>query len=312
MDWILVLSFMILIAAYVKRSRSKNVGWLKLIILNVFLSIFMIILTQVILDLQIITFEDKALSAFDFGKSLLNALNLIELYFLIYASLLFIIYIYYYIQELKIQEEERRILQEELSEAKISILKSQMQPHFLFNTLNSISSLMDVNKTRAQDTIADLSNFLRDVLNVGNSNIIKLKLELDLLKSYIRIMKVRHGAHLKIYQQIDFECYNYGVPSLMLQPLVENAIKHGFSPQHKTLNIEIKIARVSHQLIFTMFNDGKLIPTTQNIFKMGLGLSNLKQRIEKLYGKDASFQVYNIHNEKTGVKVEIILPALKV
>lgn len=308
-DWILVITFMTFVSLIVKRFRRKNINWGKVLIINIFLSICMMALTQVVLDLQTLYFQKGSFQGYNIIQSLINTLNLIELYFLIFASLLFIIYIYYYIKELKSREQEKRELQEELVNAKLSILKSQMQPHFLFNTLNSISSLIDESRSKAQNTIADLSSFLRQVLNIGESNVVKLKVELDLLEKYIRIMKVRYGHHLEVNHQVDFECYQYKVPALMLQPIAENAIQHGYSRNHKTLKIDFRIKAEDNFLIIRAYNNGQLIEVNENVFNRGIGLSNLRQRLDKIYGPDASINIYNSINQiENGVVVDIKIP----
>jgi two-component system, LytTR family, sensor kinase len=140
---------------------------------------------------------------YEVQESLHRFMAVIDLNFLIYFAMVFIIYTYYYLKEVKENEKQRTLLETQLVNTRMKMLSSQLQPHFLFNTLNSISVLADLDPAKAKDTIADLSDFLREILYSSDENEITLEKELRTLEYYLNILSVRFSGDLVIRKDID-------------------------------------------------------------------------------------------------------------
>jgi hypothetical protein len=210
----------------------------------------------------------------------------------------------------KSQERERRAIELEasLAQAKLQALRMQINPHFLFNTLNAISTLVHTNPQTADDMITDLSELFRASLESSSEHEISLSRELELLQRYLGIEQRRFGERLKVEQIIDPEILQGKVPTLILQPLVENAIRHGVERLADVGIITIRAARAGSQIKLSVSDNGKNsfndAALTEN--RQGIGLANTRARLQQLYGKEQSFTVSN--GELGGWMVEIKIP----
>lgn len=209
----------------------------------------------------------------------------------------------------KFKERETRAarLQAELATAQLEILKTQIHPHFLFNTLNSISALMQEDVHAADDMLADLSFMLRASLEASTNQEIDLESEIDLLSTYLRIQKRRFEDRLTVDIQIASDTMEAMVPCLLLQPFVENSIRHGIAPKAKPGKIQISSVRSADQLVLRVTDDGT---TLRLNYKEGIGLSNTRARMHRLYGEKHSVRLSN--NSEGGVTATITLPFRKV
>lgn len=200
--------------------------------------------------------------------------------------------IYHLIITFKEKENERlkrSQLEEKLTTARLETLKSQLNPHFLFNTLNMISSVMYDDVKIADKMITNLSYMLRSTLNQSVGVMHSLEDELSVLNFYIEIMKARFNDKLKIEFSIEETALESLVPHFMLQPLVENSIKYGMENLSATA-IEIKAEVHSSRLIITISDNGPGIKDDYDtVLKNGLGLSNTIERLEKTFNKDYRF-----------------------
>jgi sensor histidine kinase YesM len=226
--------------------------------------------------------------------------------FFIYFSLIAIVYAYYYLLRQKQQELNRSKLSSQLLDAKINALQSQLQPHFLFNALNDISSLMDMNIDKAQNAIADLSEMLRLTLSIKDTKYIYLKKEISILKKYLDIEKIRFDKKLEVNLDVDDSLLKEYIPPLILQPIVENSIKHGFSFNVDSLIINISVKEFNNYINFKILNNGKSLGEK---FNYGIGLTNVISRIDTLYNGDFEFEIKN--NENMGVVTTILIPKRK-
>lgn len=186
------------------------------------------------------------------------------------------------------QAEAREAQARELArEAELRALKAQVNPHFLFNSLNSISALTSIDAGRAREMCVLLADFLRSTLGLGDKTAIPLEDELALVRCFLAVEKVRFGARLQVEEIVDEACGRLLVPPLLLQPLVENAVNHGVA--HLTEGGWIRLeARCS---------DGRLLIALENAFdpeaprrSHGVGLVNVRRRLETRYSDDASLQ----------------------
>ena len=195
-------------------------------------------------------------------------------------------------------------LENQLVHAQIRALKMQLQPHFLFNTMHAISTLMEEDVKTARRMIAKLSSLLRQTLdNIGVEEV-PLNHEIEFLKSYLEIEQTRFHDRLKINYKIDTQTLNASVPNLILQPLVENAIKHGITPYAQGGTIEIASERFEDRLVLKVSDNGK--GNSNGGFKEGVGLKNTKERLTQHYGKDFSMEINT--DKGNGFQVIISIP----
>jgi len=166
-------------------------------------------------------------------------------------------------------------------ESELKALKAQINPHFLFNSLNSISALATVDGLRAREMCVKLSDFLRSTLKLGEKQSISLAEELALAKAYLEVEQVRFGARLSVEIDADRDCDHCVVPSLLLQPLVENAVKHGIAGLVDGGTIRLEARCGGGQLQLKIFN--QFDPDSPAASRHGLGLRNVRDRLRALY-----------------------------
>lgn len=198
-------------------------------------------------------------------------------------------------------------LESELAKARLDALKMQLHPHFLFNTLNGITTLMYRDVETADRMISRLSAFLRHTLDRSNDHLITLGEELDFLREYLSIEQLRFGDDLRVNFQIEDELKDMLVPSFVFQPLVENAIKHGIGPMGNKGTISISARRSSDsdsKVVLSVEDDGAGLQDLSD--GAGLGLSNLHDRLDQLYGSAYTLEI--MEAVPAGVEVRVILP----
>ena len=307
-DWIIVVAFMSLIAISTKRLIVKKVPWKDIFLLHLLLSIFLGVIIRLVVILYSVLTGELSLSDLNWRENVTSFMHVIDLNFLIYFAMIFIIYVYYYIDQIREVEEKRGMLEAQLLNTRMKMLTSQLQPHFLFNTLNSISSLVEIDAKLAKDTIADLSDFLREILYNSDAKFIPLHKELTVLEYFINIVNVRFSDHLKIEKEIDQDLLNIHIPAMILQPIVENSIKHGYSYDHTDLEIKLSILKQNGSILLKVENNGKQITeNSEELINSGVGLSNLKERLYNLYGDSHTFIMRN-KLDGTGVETLIQIP----
>lgn len=211
----------------------------------------------------------------------------------------------------KSHEKELRLqtIAAQLAEAKLSALKMQIHPHFLFNTLNSISALLHRDIDKAEQMISYLADFLRMTLASSDSNETALKNEIRFLETYLKIEKIRFSDRLKVKFDIAPETLSATVPTLITQPLVENAIKHGFGDKSDECVLEISTSKIAQDLEITIKDNGRGISknSAEIIGNGGVGLKNANLRLKEFYKNDFEFEVKN-GNGHGGTIVSIKTP----
>jgi two-component system LytT family sensor kinase len=223
----------------------------------------------------------------------------------VFSYLLFVAYIYldaYYASYLEKIENERR-LYEILKESELNLLKSQMNPHFIFNSLNSISSLTMLDATRAQDMIIRLSDFLRYTVNASKEQLVTLERELEMCKAYLDIEKVRFGKKISFDFEVQEESLPLMVPSMMLQTLFENAIKHGVYSSLGKETIHFESKEENGRLTIEIKNS--FDPDSQPKVGTKTGLINVKNRLNLIYDHTAILETQIADNTFT---VKLNLP----
>ncbi|HUI81529.1 MAG TPA: histidine kinase [Bryobacteraceae bacterium] len=199
------------------------------------------------------------------------------------------------------REDEARVL---ARDAELKALKAQVNPHFLFNSLNSISALTSVDPSRAREMCILLSEFLRTTLGLGEKAAIPLEEELSLIRSFLAVEKVRFGARLCVEEAIAPECLSLFVPPLLLQPLVENAVGHGIGNLLEGGVIRLEARIEGDRLVIVVANSYD--PDSVRSHRNGLGLANVRNRIQMRYG---SIGALHVRTADDRFEVEIAIPA---
>ena len=198
------------------------------------------------------------------------------------------------------REQEARVL---AREAELKALKAQINPHFLFNCLHSISALTTIDATEAREMCIRLSDFLRNTLRLGEKESIPFGEELALVNTYLAVEQVRFGPRLRVERNIETACERCAVPPLLLQPLIENSVKHGIAGLVEGGAIRLSASCAGGRLHITVEND--FDPESPAPRKTGLGLANVRSRIAARHGESGRCHVAvsgGIH------RVELLLP----
>jgi two-component system, LytTR family, sensor histidine kinase AlgZ len=206
-------------------------------------------------------------------------------------------------------EESKEALNREMQalvaarDAELKALKAQINPHFLFNSLNSISALAGIDAARAREMCVRLSDFLRGSLRLGERDSVPLSEELSLAQNYLGVEQVRFGDRLRVEQQIGSECEAALLPPLLLQPLVENAVKHGIASIVEGGTVQVKAWRVQNALHISVENP--FDPDGATAGRNGLGLQIVRRRLLARYGERADMAVESGDHH---YRAEIVLP----
>ena len=216
----------------------------------------------------------------------------------------------------KYQERERQALrlelhaselQRQLARAQLSTLKAQLHPHFLFNTLNAIMVLVRQQRGRqAEETLSLLSDLLRCVLDDVEAQEVPLRRELEYLRLYLAIEQIRFQDRLRVEISVDPELLNAAVPHMALQPIVENAIRHGIGRSSAAGNVHIHAVRFNETLEIQVRDDGPGLLSSSGFTGPGIGLTNTRARLHQLYGGASSLTLAN--GEKRGAVAAMRIP----
>jgi signal transduction histidine kinase len=216
-----------------------------------------------------------------------------------------------YYGEARDRELRESQLETHLVEAQLEALQRQLQPHFLFNTLNTISALMHRNVDAADNMIAKLSDLLRLSLQTVGVQEVPLKQELDFLSKYLEIEQTRFRDRLTVMFDVQPDTLDALVPNLVLQPLVENAIKHGIGPRPTPGQIEIRSRRTGSLLEMEVRDNGVGLSAARlTDFNRGVGLANTRSRLQHLYGSSHRFEFRQPPGG--GLSVLIAIPLVEV
>ncbi|MFN2438638.1 MAG: sensor histidine kinase [Chitinophagaceae bacterium] len=220
---------------------------------------------------------------------------------------------YHYVTKSRKQQLDTLQLEALVKELELKTIKAHINPHFIFNALNSIRALIDENPDRARTAITELSNILRSSLKIEKGETISFNDELKIVKDYLALENMRFEDRLQVEYQVDDDTLDQQVPTMMLQTLVENAIKHGISKQIKggVIKVISDIQENYHMLVVE--NTGRLTQSVSdelspdNLMERGFGLSSTQDRLQLLYGDKARFEIRQL--EDTIVQAKVLIPA---
>lgn len=242
-----------------------------------------------------------------YKKELNGSIGLRFLYTLFDASPIIFVwssiyYLWHYVEDSRKQEVDKVKLESLVKELALKTIKSHINPHFIFNALNSIRALVDENPERARTAITELSNLLRSSMQADKAETTSLERELNIVKDYLALEHIRFEDRLQIEYDIDEDTLDQPVPPMMLQTLVENAIKHGISKMKEGGLIKIisDFKDNHHELIVQ--NTGCL---NGNYNTDGFGISSTQNRLQLLFGNKANFELKDIQGNKVQAKVEM-------
>jgi len=229
------------------------------------------------------------LFVFNWTNYLFESLALFIIF--VFWNAIYLGYVNYY--RVKKQELDQLRLLTEKNKMELMTLRGQLNPHFLFNALNSIKALVKQNPDLAQESVTSLSVLLRRSLNAGNADLISLEEELAIVKHYFSLEKVRYEERLDLNYHVDDSILHYRVPPFIIHILAENAIKHGVSKKNSPTNVDLKIYKKNGDLYIQLNNTGVL----NSEIKEGVGLSNLRRRLRIQFDKKHTFMV----NSNSGI-----------
>ncbi len=302
----LVITFTLgILISHTYREVILQLDWLRLKIVDL---IPRVILTSILCGvayyflytfiIEIIIAQQKVVLTF--LDILTTTINL-SVNFILWSLLYFL---FHFIQNYRKEEIKNLKWQALSTEVELNKLKSQLNPHFIFNSMNSIRALVDENPERAKDSITQLSNILRSSLLMGRQKLIPLSQELQLVNDYLSLEQTRFEERLKVKYEIEENTKDHRVPPMLLQTLVENGIKHGISKLAEGGTITIGAKKNGENLKLTIENTGNFREETDR--EPGFGLLNSRQRLFLLYGENG---VLNISNTKQGTVIaEVTIP----
>jgi sensor histidine kinase YesM len=232
--------------------------------------------------------------------------DLVEDCFYVYLPILLVTHLVLYYHQARERQIQASELQARLAQAQLKALKSQLQPHFLFNTLHSISALMMIDVARADKMLSRLSDLLRMSLEDSSRQETTLNRELQFVSTYLEIEKMRLGERLTVRTAVEPYILDARVPHLLLQPLVENAIRHGVSKMTERGEVWISAQRQGEQLHLQIGDNGPGFSVSRGESKHGLALSVTQERLHTLYGNQQELQIHSAPGK--GTVVHVYLP----
>jgi len=293
-----------------RRFRIERRSWRRSVAVHTVAGI-LIAMALIIIDIMIdVSFyvEVSHLTPLDI---LLNIFAKIDYMLIVYWLIVLISHAYAYYQNYRESQLAASQLAAQLAEAQLKALKMQLHPHFLFNTLHSISSLLSKDTEAARKMIAQLGDFLRLTLENSGAQEVLLQQELEFLKCYLEIERIRFCDRLSIDIDADPQALRCQVPNLILQPIVENAIRHGIAPRSAAGRIEVSARRSNGMLRLQVKDNGPGLTMDLLLNKgsnQGIGMANTRERLDQLFGNKHRFELSN--DPEGGLIVTIEMPAV--
>jgi two-component system LytT family sensor kinase len=288
-----------LIFRLARRFPIEQTNWLRNLFINIFAGLFITVAHRAIylfIAWLLYIASDNSIESLSYLFHRLFLFNL-PTGFMSYGVILLVSHAINYYKRLRDEELKATELKAELAEAQLQAaqaqlqaLKMQLHPHFLFNTLNSISALLDEDVEKADEMLARLGDFLRLTLENSGAQMIALRDELEFLRHYLEIEQVRYQDRLSVEMHIEPEVLDAQVPNMILQPIIENAIRHGISQRIGNGYIKICATHKDNTLHIEVQDNGPGIVLSEKA-KAGVGLGNTIERLKQAYGAAHSFDI---------------------
>jgi two-component system, LytTR family, sensor kinase len=291
-----------------RRFPIERWKWIRSMMVHLGVSLFIGFSTRVLHDLMLFFVVSDAEYKFSLTKLLMNVYFMTDYGVMLYWLILLISYSFNYQRRYREGEVRATRLEAQLAQAQLQALKMQLHPHFLFNTLHSISALVHKNADAADKMIARLGDFLRLTLENSGAQEVSLQEELEFLKCYLEIERIRFQDRLTVQMDIEPQALDARLPNLILQPIVENAIRHGISQRTGAGRIEIEARRLNGTLHVQVTDNGPGLSSDSNtgsIVKAGVGLANTQARLKQLYGEEHRLDLSNAATGGLTVILEI-------
>ncbi len=290
----------------IRRARIRQDNWWTMVPLNLLIAIvFSIADTTGMSIVRRLLAPFFGLGQYNYGIMMYRYPMEFALHVLLFWFAVACVYSFDSYREARDRQVAAADLEARLAETQLQNLRLQLQPHFLFNALNAVSAVMYEDVCRADRMLTQLSDLLRRTLHTGHSQEVPLEEELALVNSYIAIMEQRFGEDLKVELTVDSQVAHALVPQLILQPLVENSIRHARNPKNSKLYLQITIKQDKGDLLLQVQDDGPGISSqADRPWSTGIGLSNTELRLQHLYGARQQMLLENVN----GLRVTIRLP----
>lgn len=309
-EWLIVSLFLYiisnLIVIFTEWLSRKNISHLKnIIIIGVFV-LFLHVIFQIVLWPTLLYFNGLIMNI-DFSqmniKSEILEKRLVNYCYFLFITINWLVFIYAYkIYQSKQDELKQKLfIEKNLKEANLNTLKGQINPHFIFNSLNNIRGLVQENPAKSKEMITRISELLRSSLLSGKTNFVTLEQELETVENFLEISKIQYENRLHFHLDISSETKSIQIPPMIVQMLVENAVKHGISILKDGGEINIKTFLNNNNFHIIVKNTGSI---SQHESSTKIGLKNIEERLKLLYNDKASFKLSEENNEVTA---EIII-----
>lgn len=300
-----------IVLSHIYRNFIKKRGWKNLSLKSIVPRIFIasLVLGSILFLLVFlfnVSFSIVPVKEYQLGGIIARLVNLSSL-FLFWSVIYFAVH---YLENYKKAEIESLIFEAAVKDFELKTLKAQLNPHFIFNAMNSIRALIEEDPESAKNAVTKLSNLMRYTLKIERTETVPLAEELKTIKDYLDLEKIRFEERLDYKINSTAEADRFEIPPMMIQTLVENGIKHGISKSTTGGEIAIDCMIDSDKLKITIINTGTFDEEQMKNSK-GFGVSNTIQRLNLLYGEDASFIIKNINHNQVITEVKIPLGGIK-
>lgn len=293
---------LIILSTHLYRLMMIKMKWLDLKLNRVIPLIILgsLVLAIVLLSLNMIvdySFGEKPYTNADILNGIFSLFVFSTIWSVFYFS-------FHFFDKSRKQEVKNLQLESSQKESELLNLKNQLNPHFMFNAMNSIRALVDDDPELAKKSITQLSNLLRNTLQFGKKELITLKEELQIVNDYLALEKIRFEERLDYSENIDSSLLQNTLPPLLIQTLIENAIKHGISKKTEGGLVSLEIIRETSHCVINILNVGEYNP--EHTTNSGIGLENARKRLEIIYGSKAHFKIGNYQGRVlTQVKIPL-------